>query len=93
MSACGVGCVLFLQRFSAPVSMWDVLFSPHADHSFMQSRFGCECGSMQRLCFFPQETIAIKLHNAIRIANKQNFFLSKVTDSAVNGFFGVLGLF
>jgi hypothetical protein len=45
-------CVLVLQRFSAPVWVLDMRFSPHVQHSSMLWQPSCGCESMYRLFFF-----------------------------------------
>ncbi len=44
-------CFLGLKRFLALVSVWQRLFSPHAQHGSMQGRSGCVCERMYRLFF------------------------------------------
>jgi hypothetical protein len=40
------GCFLGLQGFSAPVSVWDTRFFPHAIHGSMLKWAGCGCECM-----------------------------------------------
>jgi hypothetical protein len=47
-----------LQRFSAPVSGWDMRFSPHALHNSMLAAARCRCESMYRILFSPQEPMS-----------------------------------
>jgi hypothetical protein len=45
-TATGGGCFLWLQRFSAPVGLWEVPFSAQIQHGSMLGQSGCVCGGM-----------------------------------------------
>ena len=52
LTATGGGCFLRLQRFSAPVSVWDKRFPPHAIHGSMLKAHSCGCEGMQSFLFY-----------------------------------------
>jgi hypothetical protein len=51
-------CFLPKQRFSNPVSVWCMRFSPHALHGSMLKAPRCGCGGMQRLILFSHQKTA-----------------------------------
>ncbi len=55
-AAVGCGCVFWLQRFCASVSMWAVRFSPQEQHTSMYKQTGCENETCIDRIFPPQET-------------------------------------
>ncbi len=65
---------MFIQRFSAPVGMWDMHFSPHALHGSMLEATGCGCENMYRLFFFSTTTCKEK---QLKIVNEHK-------DSGIN---------
>ena len=80
-------CILRLQRFSTPVSVWDAGFSPHPLHSSMQNPPQCAYKSMQRLFFSPQETkqnSEISIYIGVRSAKTEPFFMAFKTASTSN---------
>ena len=74
-TAAGCGCVFWLQRASAPDSVWATRFSPQEQHDSMLKPPPCECETMYQLTFFITRT-----NNPIR-SDKQAIFWA--TDKVV----------
>lgn len=71
--------VSLLHCFPASEPVWHVHFSPHPLHGSMQKPPQCECKSMQRLFFSPQETKKqnlINYHISPETCRQNNAYIS-----------------